>query len=73
MKRMHYLLLQEQKPAAKAEVRGLKKKKKSLKNSKGEWVGGDFFSLPAVIPLVDPVAHSKHNISRDKRPWKRNW
>lgn len=49
------------------------KKKKALKNSKGERVGGggDFFSLPAVLPLVDPVAHSKHNISRDKRPWKR--
>lgn len=71
MKRMHYLLLQEQNPEQKQRFWVKKKKQKNWKLKKQR--GRGFLFLLAVIPLVNPVAHSKQNISRDKRPWKWDW
>lgn len=54
------------KPGAKAEVRGEKKSKEKAKSNGGR----GFLFLLAVIPLVNPAAHSKQNISQDKRAWQ---
>lgn len=67
MKRMHYLFSQERNLEREQKFGGRKRKPQKAKG------GGDLVSLLAVIPLVDPVAHSKHNISRDKRARKRDW